>query len=121
VSKRILIADDHESVLRGLRSLLAKPGWDICGDAVDGEEAVARATELRPDVIVLDLVMPRMDGLSAAQAIREFLPTVPIVLNTLYKSAEVELAANKYGVRKVVDKGKPGALVSAVEELLNAA
>jgi hypothetical protein len=46
---------------------------------------------------------------------------VPIVLNTLYKSAEVELAANKYGVRKVVDKGKPGALVSAVEELLNAA
>src|SRR6266850_5844359 len=116
VSKRILIADDHESVLRGLRSLLgAKPGWEICGDAVDGKEAVARATELRPDVIVLDLVMPRMDGLSAARAIREVLPTVPIVLNALYKSAEVELAANKYGIRKVVDKEKTGALISAVE------
>jgi len=69
VSKRILIADDHESVPRGLRALLgAEPGWEICGDAVDGKEAVARATKLRPDVIVLDLVMPRMDGLSAAQA-----------------------------------------------------
>jgi DNA-binding NarL/FixJ family response regulator len=121
VSKRILIADDHESVLQGLRSLLAKPGWEICGDAVDGKDAVARAIELRPDVIILDLVMPRMDGLSAAQAIRKVLPTVPIVLNTLYKSAEVELVANKYGIGKVVDKEKTSALISAVEELLNAA
>jgi DNA-binding NarL/FixJ family response regulator len=62
VTTQILIADDNESVLRGLRVLLrAKPGWEICGDAVDGKEAVARAIELRPDVIVLDLIMPRMD------------------------------------------------------------
>ena len=68
----------------------AKPGWEICGDAVDGKEAVARAIELRPDVIVLDLVMPRMDGLSAAQAITKVLPSVPMVLNTLYGTAEGE-------------------------------
>ena len=101
--------------------MLAKPGWEVCGDAVDGKEAVARATELRPDLIILDLVMPRMDGLCAAQAIRKVLPKVPIVLNTLYGTVEVELAANKYGIGKVVDKEKPRALISAVEELLNAA
>jgi DNA-binding NarL/FixJ family response regulator len=108
VSKRILIADGHESGLRGLRSLLAKPGWEICGDAVDGKEAVARAIELRPDVIVLDLVMPRMDGLSAAQGIHKLLPTGPIVLHTLYASPESNLAAKKYGVGRVVDKTKSG-------------
>jgi CheY-like chemotaxis protein len=85
----------------------AKPGWEICGDAVDGKEAVARAIERRPDVIVLDLVMPRMDGLSAAQAIRKVLPSVPIVLNTPYGTAEVEREANNLGIRKVVDKRKP--------------
>lgn len=108
-------------MLQGPRSLLAKPGWEICGDAVDGKEAVARAIELRPDVIVMDLVMPRMDGLSAAEAIRKVLPTVPIVLHTLYGTTEVEVEANKLGIRKVVDKEKPCALVSAVEELLSAA
>jgi DNA-binding NarL/FixJ family response regulator len=122
MTKRILIADDHESVLRGLRAMLgAYPAWKICGDAVDGKEAVARATELRPDLIILDLVMPRMDGLSAAQAINKLLPTVPIVLNTFYGTPEVKLAANKLGTCRVVDKAKPGALISAIEELLSAA
>ena len=121
MAARILIADDHEYVLRGLRSLLAKPGWEICGDAVDGKEAVARATELRPDLIILDYAMPRQDGLSAAKEIHKLLPTVPIVLHTLYASTELDLAANKYGIRRVVDKTKSGALISAVEELLSAA
>jgi DNA-binding NarL/FixJ family response regulator len=121
VAKRILIADDHESVLRGLRaSLGVKAGWEICGDAVDGKEAVARATELRPDLIVMDFAMPRMDGLRASQEIRKLLPTVPIVLHTLYGTAEVERAANQHGIRRIVDKTKPGALISAVEELLSA-
>ena len=120
MAKRILIADDHESVLRGLRASLGVPGWEICGDAVDGKEAVARATELCPDLIVMDFAMPRMDGLRAAQEIRKLLPTVPIVLHTLYGTAEVERAANKHGIRRIVDKTKPGALISAVEELLSA-
>ena len=121
MSKRILIADDHESVLRGLRtSLGVKPGWEICGDAVDGKEAVARATELRPDLIVMDFAMPRMDGLRAAQESRKLLPTVPIVLHTLYGTAEVERAASKHGILRIADKTKPGALLSAVEELLSA-
>ena len=122
MAKRILIADDHKSVLRALRALLgANPAWEICGDAVDGKEAVARAAELRPDVIILDLVMPRLDGLSAAKQICKLMPDVPIVLHTLYTSTELDFAANKHGIRRVVDKTKPGALISAVEELLNAA
>jgi DNA-binding NarL/FixJ family response regulator len=120
VIKRILIADDHEPMLRGLRALLgANPDWENCGNAVDGKEAVAKATELRPDLIVMDFAMPRMDGLRAAQEIRKLLPTVPIVLHTLYGTAEVERAAYKQGIRKIVEKTKTGALVSAVEELLS--
>jgi CheY-like chemotaxis protein len=97
-----------------------KPGWEICGDALDGKEAVARATELRPDLIILDYAMPRLDGFSAAKEIHKLLPTVPIVLHTLYASTELDFAANKFGIRRVVDKTKSGALISAVEELLSA-
>jgi DNA-binding NarL/FixJ family response regulator len=63
--------------------------------------------------------MPRLDGLSAAKEIHKLLPTVSIVLHTLYGSTEVELAANNYGIRRVVGKAQPGALISAVEELLS--
>ncbi len=108
MTKRILIADDHESVLRSLRALLgAEPGWEVCGDAVDGREAVAKAVELRPDLVVLDLAMPRLDGLRAAQEIS-------------HGTTEVQQAANKYGIKRVVGKAKPSALISAVEELLSA-
>ena len=108
MTTRILIADDHESVLRRLKELLrANPGWEICGDAIDGKDVVTRATELRPDLIILDYAMPRLDGLSAAKEIHRLPPTVPIVLHTLYASIELDLAASKYGIRKVVDKTKP--------------
>jgi len=113
----IEICGDGERELRLV--LEANPGWEICGDAVDGREAIAKATELRPDLIILDYAMPRLDGLSAAKEIHKLLPTVPIVLHTLYESTEVELAANNYGIRRVVGKAKPGALISAVEELLS--
>jgi CheY-like chemotaxis protein len=121
MAKQILIADGHEAVRQGLRALLqAIPGWEICGDATDGKEAIAKATELRPDLVILDYAMPGLDGLSAAKQIHEVLPTVPIVLHTRYASTELNLVANKYGIRKVVDK-KSGALISAVEELLSSA
>ena len=120
MAKQILIADDHEAVRQGVRALLrANSSWEICGEATEGREAIAKATELRPDLIILDYAMPGLDGLSAAKQIHELLPTVPIVLHTLYASTELTLVANKYGIRKVVDK-KSGALISAVEELLSA-
>lgn len=117
---RILIVDDHKSAMRGIRSLLeANPEWEVCGEAVNGQEALARANELRPDVIVLDLAMPVMNGLRAAQEITKVLPTVPIVLYTLYSSTQVELEAKKHGIRKVVEKTHSSDLVSTIQELVD--
>jgi DNA-binding NarL/FixJ family response regulator len=120
VHTRILIADDHKSAIREIRALLgANPEWEVCGEAADGQEALARANEMHPDVIVLDFAMPVMNGLMAAQEITKAQPTVPILLHTLYNSPQVEREAKKYGIRKVVEKTHSGALVSAIEELVD--
>ena len=116
---RILIADDHKSAIREIRTLLgANPEWEVCGEAANGQEALARANEMHPDVIVLDLAMPDMNGLMAAQEITKVQPAVPIVLHTLYNSPQVELEAKRHGIRKVVEKTRSGALVSAIQELV---
>jgi DNA-binding NarL/FixJ family response regulator len=119
VPTRILIVDDHKSALREIRTLLGtNPEWEVCGEAADGKEALARANEMHPDVIILDFAMPVMNGLVAAQEITKVLPAVPIVLNTLYNSPQVEFEAKKHGIRKVVEKTHSGALVSAIQELV---
>ena len=117
--KRILIADDHESVLRGVRVMLeAHKDWSVCGEAVNGHEAIMKAVELRPDLIVLDFAMPDLDGLQTADEISKLLPGVQIVLHTIH-GADVVLEANRHGISRVIQKAKSGALVSAVAELLN--
>jgi DNA-binding NarL/FixJ family response regulator len=116
--KRILIADDHESMLRAVRvTLESNPGWKVCGEALNGVEALTKAIELRPDLIILDFAMPGLNGLEAAEEISSLLPQVPIVLHTMYGS-EVCLKAIKHGIYRVVEKAKSSALVAAVEELL---
>jgi DNA-binding NarL/FixJ family response regulator len=118
VAFRILIADDQELIRRGLRSLLeSHEGWEVCGDAEDGDEAVTKAAALSPDVIILDLAMPRMDGLEAAREIHKAAPSVPIVLHTLYLSAEVERAAQTMGIHKVTSKNSCMDLVAELERL----
>ena len=78
---QILIVDDHEVVRRGIRSILsARPEWKICGEAADGLEAVERAKALRPDVVLMDVSMPRMDGLEATRIIRKSLPASKVVI-----------------------------------------
>jgi two-component system response regulator NreC len=114
---RILIADDRELMRIALKTLFVlRPYWEICGEAEDGREAVAKATELQPDVIVLDYKMPFADGLQAASEISRNMPTTPIVMYTLYKSIPLEAAAKLVGVRSVVAKedGVQG-LLSAIE------
>ena len=102
---RILIADDRESMRTALRAMfIMRPCWEICGEAEDGSEAIAKATQLQPDVIVMDFKMPLMDGLRAATEICRNLPTTPIVMYTLYKSLELEVAAKLAGVRRLVGK-----------------
>jgi len=115
----ILIADDNLSVRAAMRSVLECIGerWKII-EAADGEEAVAKAKEFNPDLIILDLVMPRADGLQAAREISSVLPEIPILMHTLYSSIEVDAQAATVGVRKVVPKSDSRVLVSAVQEVL---
>jgi two-component system, chemotaxis family, chemotaxis protein CheY len=96
----------------------AEHNWEVI-EAEDGYEAVAKAQELKPDLIIVDLVMPVMDGLTAAREMVKLLPDVPILMHTLYLSESVGQEAGKIGVRKTVAKSDSRVLISAVEELLH--
>jgi len=118
---RILVADDHDIIRRGLRELLlAKPGWEICGEAKTGKEAVRLAEQLKPDVMVVDISMPELNGLDAARQILKSDPNIGILILTIHFSDQL--------VREVIDSGARGyilksdtdkELVSAVEALAN--
>jgi DNA-binding NarL/FixJ family response regulator len=115
---RILIADDHELVRGGLRSLIeSHEGWEVCGEAEDGDGAVPKAAALNPDAIILDLAMPRMDDLEAASHILKASPSVPIILHTLYPSAQVDFAAQGMGIHKVTRKTNTVDLFAELESL----
>ena len=115
---RILIADDNALVRRALAQALYSRGhWEIT-QAENGEEAVAKAKEQKPDLIILDLAMPGMDGIRAARIINLYLPNVPIILHTLHWTPRVAVEALKAGVRKVVAKSDSATILLAVEEYL---
>jgi DNA-binding NarL/FixJ family response regulator len=119
---RILIADDHVMLRRTLKTLLeTHVDWLVCGEAATGLEAVQKAAELKPDLIILDLSMPELTGLEAACQIFSASPNVPILIYTNYAcSPETKLEAMKNGVRQVINKGaSPDELVRAVETLLS--
>jgi CheY-like chemotaxis protein len=117
---RILIADDNPSVRTALRRLLESTGgWEIV-DVENGQQAVAKAQELRPNVVILDLVMPVMDGLTAARELSKLQPEIPLLMHTLHWSPQVELEAQKVGVRKVVPKADSKGLISAIQQALAA-
>ena len=118
---RILIADDRESMRRALKTFVAlNPEWTVCGEAENADEAIAKVRELHPDVIILDYKMPGSDGLVAAAGIFKALPDISIVMFTLFKTDELEHAANLMGIRSVVGKeeGVP-TLFSAIENELS--
>jgi DNA-binding NarL/FixJ family response regulator len=98
-----------------------RPHWQVCGEASDGPEAVAKAAQLQPDLIILDFKMPLGDGIRAAREILLAMPSIPIVMYTLYKTDELESAAKLVGVRAVVAK-EDGvrSLLSAVDAELAA-
>ena len=123
MASRLLIADDNATVRRMLRALLeTHEGWLVCGEAENGLEAVAKARELRPDVIILDLAMPAMDGLRAAREISAALPGVPILIHTLHNAPGVELEAKKSGARRIINKTESAdELLKAIEEALDGA
>jgi len=103
---RILIADDHEIVRRGLRTLLSsQPGWMICAEAGTGREAISKAEEQRPDIVVMDIAMPGMNGLEATRKIRKKLPKTQVLILSLHYSDQL--------VREVVDAGARGYILKS--------
>ena len=87
ISKRILVADDSDTVRNVVRSYLTQRNFDVCGEAVDGQDAIEKAWELKPDLILLDVAMPRTNGIVVASVLKEMMPNVRIVLFTMYKEA----------------------------------
>lgn len=116
---RILIADDHEIIREGLRRVLvARPGWIVCGEAATGREAVTLATELAPDVAVLDFAMPEMNGVEATRRIRAILPRIEVVILTMYESEQLAAEALRAGARGFVLKSDAGTmLIAAIEQV----
>jgi len=102
---RVLIVDDHEPVRRGIRSLLARrQDWTVCGEAADGLEATEMARQLRPDVVLMDMSMPRMDGAEATRIIRREVPQAEVIIVTQNDPALVRQHAAEIGARGYVSK-----------------
>jgi DNA-binding NarL/FixJ family response regulator len=116
---RILVADDHDIIRRGLKQLLtAKPGWEVVAEAKNGREAVTLAEQFKPEIVVMDISMPELNGLEAARRIKKSLPKTEIVILTLHFSDQlvhdiVEAGARAYIMKSDADRD----LVAAVEAL----
>lgn len=116
---RVLVADDHEVVRRGLCVLLeAHPGWQVCGEASNGRDAVAKARELKPDIIVMDIGMPSLNGLAAASQIIQSNPRQRILILTITNSEQIIREVLEVGARGFVLKSDAARdLVTAVDAL----
>ena len=116
---RILVADDHTMVREGLRKVLEEqPGWVGCGEAGNGREAVAKTRELKPDVLVLDFVMPELNGLEVTRQVRAAQPQTEVLILTMHESEQLARAALAAGAHGFVLKSDAGTtLVTAVEHL----
>jgi two-component system nitrate/nitrite response regulator NarL len=116
---RILIADDHEVVRKGVRSLLESQENQNITEASNGKEAVDIASEMSPDLVVLDVTMPILDGLSAARQIKKALPRVPIVILSIHNGPEMMRATKRAGADAFVTKSDLGSvLLKAVEAVM---
>lgn len=115
---RILLADDHLIVRQGLKALLEREGLEVVGEAADGRQAIRLAAALRPDVVVLDLSMPVLNGLDAAREMLEARPDARVILLTVYTEDHYILEAIRAGIRGYVVKTEAIAdLVEAIQEV----
>src|SRR5215467_4656810 len=117
---RILIADDHEVVRKGIRAILeAHPGWEASGESSDGRDAVEKAQALKPDVVIIDIGMPLLNGLEATRQILKGRPNTKLLVLTMHESEQVVQQVLEAGARGYLLKSDASRdLVRAVEELL---
>jgi DNA-binding NarL/FixJ family response regulator len=120
-SVRILVADDHDVVRRGVRTLLeTRPGWKVCGEAANGREAIAKARQLKPDVVVLDATLPDCSGAEVLRDIRQSAPEAEVLILTMDQSPGLMRELLRAGARGYVFKSDLGSdLVTAVDALSN--
>ncbi len=117
---RVLLIDDGDAVRDVIRIFLEKRGFQVCGEAADGVEAIEKAKALKPDLIILDLAMPRMNGMEAASVLSSIMPSVPIVLLTMYGDFMGASLAAATGIKAVVSKTDGlDKLVDRVQSLLS--
>lgn len=116
-SIRILVADDHEIVRHGLRAILAaRPEWEVAGEATTGRDAVEQAKKVKPDVVVLDIAMPELNGLEATRQILKAVPTSEVLILTMHESVQLVREVLDAGARGYVLKSDAGRdLLAAVE------
>ena len=117
---RIFVVDDHEVVRKGVRSVLrARKNLEVCGEASNGQEAVLKALSLNPDLILMDVTMPVLDGLSATRQIKETQPQIPIIILSVHDGPEMIHAAQAAGAQGFVTKSAVApALLKAVDAVL---
>jgi len=120
MAKKILVADDSPIVRKTLcRILEAQEDYDVCAEAENGEEAVALSIKHRPDVIILDMTMPVMNGIDAAREIKQALPGVPIILVTQYTEVATRTAFTNLRVDRVVSKSDGASLIGHIRSLIS--
>ena len=118
-STRVLVVDDHAVVRRGVRALLAESRlWKICGEAADGDEAIEKANQLRPDIVIMDISMKSMSGLEATRQILRSLPETRVLILTMHESEQVVAEVLKAGAHGYVMKSDAGRdLLAGIEAL----
>jgi len=116
---RILIADDSPQVRSVLRHLVEQDAsWEVCAEAIDGQQAVQRTRESHPDLVVLDFQMPVMDGLQAAREIVKVAPAIPVLLCSAHLSAILIGEARRIGIMGAVPKSNASSIVNGIRALL---
>ncbi len=123
MAKRIMVVDDNPAIRRALKNILEfTPEWEVCGEAADGRDGIEKAKMLSPDLIVMDLSMPVMNGLEAARILHEIMPSVPLILCSLHTDRVLQREATAAGITTVFSKAENmQTLISKARELLHTA
>jgi two-component system, chemotaxis family, chemotaxis protein CheY len=118
---RILIVDDSETARRVAGTILRTRNWTICGEAENGRTGVEKFQKLKPDVLLLDLSVPDMISIEAAQQMTTANPSVPLILITIVMTKEIGIAGREAGIRTIVPKSDTWSLVADIEPIANEA